>query len=129
MMSDPVPYNLLLGRACMHQVKAKGDYGNNTYTILDVAGLWKPILEVDVTGKVAAENGPLVVQSGTSVLRHQQQSSEMVTDSDTESEITRDTNPEVRAIVGDDNTEDESSDDEKHYGSSSYVVSGKVVRL
>lgn len=37
-MPDPVPYNMLLGRAWMHLVKSKGNYGNNTNTILDSDG-------------------------------------------------------------------------------------------
>ncbi len=127
-MPDPVPYNLLFVRAWMHQVKAKGAYGDNTYTILDSDGKWKPIPEVDIMGKVATANGPSVLKAVAQTQRSPQQVEEQ-DDSNSELAIVRSANWELRAILGDEESEDEEIDDDEQLGYGMHALSGKVKHL
>jgi hypothetical protein len=72
-MPNPVRYNMLLGCAWMHQVKARSDYGNITYTILDSNGKWKQIPIVVIPGKLATATGPSVLMAAAQIQQHLQQ--------------------------------------------------------
>jgi hypothetical protein len=127
-MPDPVPHNLLLGRAWMHQVKAKGNYGDNTYTILDSDGKWKPIPKVDITGKAAIVTGPSVLKAVAQTQQSSQQEEEQ-DDSDSESAIVRSANRELRAILEDEESEHEESDNDEQPGYGMHALLGKVKHL